>query len=377
MYQIVSPILYEAPVVQNMGLFLQGIEVPRPTRRGKKTDDAVNHGAPYHKMELLGHVKQLHIVHASSSKSAGPVYMTSQEASHRDPFFRRQSALEACTADALGTADLHSWIMVKDLIGQLEGIEPQRRHFFMLGEAFSQLKFVSFGMWDTGRWNTYEEDASRRDWSFTHTTWGRRSHDAVVKGMPNRDWKACPRYTIPNRDWKACPQYTIRDILESVFSGLRSVATCHDHLATIQLSYLSKAEDLMVIHNARLSHVHTGRRTRLYSTTSALQANFLRDTIAVGALVLGYDSRRKPVFSQSTRNLRRCPTRMRMELEICLVPEEEGNEGQLQLARDVRDALDAFERASKELDGSEEYIGRLKILVGDDIPACPCCGRKR
>jgi hypothetical protein len=68
---------------------------------------------------------------------------------------------------------------------------------------------------------------------------------------------------------------------------------------------------------------------------------------------------------------------MRMELEICLVPEEEGNEGQLQLARDVRDALDAFERASKELDGSEEYIGRLKILVGDDIPACPCCGRKR
>jgi hypothetical protein len=61
MYQIVSPILYEAPVVQNMGLFLQGIEVPRPTRRGKKTDDAVNHGAPYHKMELLGHVKQLHM----------------------------------------------------------------------------------------------------------------------------------------------------------------------------------------------------------------------------------------------------------------------------------------------------------------------------
>jgi hypothetical protein len=66
-----------------------------------------------------------------------------------------------------------------------------------------------------------------------------------------------------------------------------------------------------------------------------------------------------------------------MNLELCLVPSGEGNEMELQLARDVRDAWEKFERALQNKGGREGYTGRLKIYVGDESPACPCCGGRR
>jgi len=57
--------------------------------------------------------------------------------------------------------------------------------------------------------------------------------------------------------------------------------------------------------------------------------------------------------------------------------ETEGDSEELQIARDVRDALATYEEASQKRDGTQGYLGRLKIFVGDDVPACPCCGKKR
>jgi hypothetical protein len=217
---------------------------------------------------------------------------------------------------------------------------------------------------------------------------------------------------------------------------------------------------LVVIHHARIDYAHH-RKTRIYTTTSALQTS-LDDAkrgwggdLLIGFLYLSFNSELKPVFRLPDTPLGGLS---RLELEICLMPENDGDQRQLQLARDVRDALDRFAEASKKKDepieglgkardvrptskrnqfvsikkdrpnenlgeardvgealeifergfkkqdgpnenlgnvrdvrdtsevfaeGSKKkdqpnkYLGKIKIIVGDDIPACPCCGARK
>jgi hypothetical protein len=445
MYQIVSPILYQAPVVQDMGLFLQGIEKPLPNhdhlirRDGDKMNNDDDHAVPYHKKKLLGQIKRLYIVHASSSKSTGPAYMLSRDTSGWE------MPLEACNADVLGTRDLKSWIMAKDLIRQLKDMKSQHRGYYRLCEAFSQLKSVSFGTWDTGRWGYYQQEVFER--SMDDVT---DDSDSAHKGK--MDIK---------QERKACPQIALLGAIRNLFSGVRSLVTCHTTRALIEPGFnYGRDSDLVVIHHARIDYGHH-RKTRIYTTTSALQTS-LDDAkrgwggdLLIGFLYLSFNSELKPVFRLPDTPLGGLS---RLELEICLMPENDGDQRQLQLARDVRDALDRFAEASKKKDepiedlgkardvrptskrnqfgsikkdrpkenlgkardvgealeifergfkkqdgpnenlgnardvrdtpevfaeGSKKkdqpnkYLGKIKIIVGDDIPACPCCGARK
>ena len=56
------------------------------------------------------------------------------------------------------------------------------------------------------------------------------------------------------------------------------------------------------------------------------------------------------------------------------MPYNAGDARELQLAVDIKKALDEFHKAAEKVDGTDGHWGVLKILVGDDIPACPCCG---
>ena len=59
LYQVTSPILYHTPIVQNLGLFFEGIQHPY--------DKSRNGIAPYHKFEHFDQVRKLHLIHASSN----------------------------------------------------------------------------------------------------------------------------------------------------------------------------------------------------------------------------------------------------------------------------------------------------------------------
>jgi hypothetical protein len=369
----VSPILYEAPVVQDIGLFLHGVENPvikldRPRRvywdlpECRQTKDAGDQAVPYSKNKLLGQVKRLYFVHASSSKSTGPAYMLTRDTS------RWETPLGACNADILGTQDLKSWFTARNIVCDLKSKKPHSG-FERLHEAFSQLKSMSFGTWDTGRWNHYQHEV----FEFLSSVDDASSEGNSEHGLRIHDVKSTEAEI--NRDRKACPQVAINAVLHSIFFGTRSLITCHDALALIVPSFMDGNEDgFMVVHKSPISHRHY-QKTRIYTTTTELRT-CLSDAmkgyggdLLVGCLYFSYNSQMKPEFCLTTPPLHHV---LRFDLEICLMPETEGDEGQLKLARDVRNALETFKKASKEQDRP-----RMKILVGDDIPACPCCGGRR
>jgi hypothetical protein len=301
----------------------------------------------------------------------------------RRPGASIEMRLESCSADVLGTRDLSSWIMAKNLIDRLKSQEPPQSASLCarlksiesrfsgsggLYEAFSQLKSVSFGTWDTGRWNLYHQDAFDEYVDFiTHVPDDSDSARIFI------DVKSLE--SDIGRKRKACPQIAMNAVLHSIFFGVRSLNTCHDALALIEPDFMSRREDgFMVVHNARINHRHY-RSARLYTTTSELQASFDHAMegygydLLMGSLYFGYNSQMKPEFRLTTPPIHH---RAQFDLEICLLPEIEGDEGQLKLARDIRNALERFQKTPEGKIGA-----RMKIFVGDDIPACPCCGGRK
>jgi hypothetical protein len=130
--------------------------------------------------------------------------------------------------------------------------------------------------------------------------------------------------------------------------------------------------------------------TRVYATTKDLNKFGIHLDLLV--LSLCFDREKKPFFRSRTPirdseaasgsatswssiygSGRHEAALQKVNLEICLVPRDAGH---LQLAMDIKDALDKFHEAAKEVDGTDGHWGVLKILVGDDIPPCPCCGRR-
>jgi hypothetical protein len=182
----------------------------------------------------------------------------------------------------------------------------------------------------------------------------------------------------------------------------------------------------MVVHHAQLNEIeevpYHPYKTRIYVSADGLREPTM-DVMIFGSLCLAYDYDMKPVFrletysdsdsdSDSTLDSDSdsdsgsdssdpvVPTRQSgqqlqagqrrqathrdpqselkgMNLELCLVPSVEGHEMELLLARDVRDAWEKFERSLQSKGGREGFTGRLKIYVGDESPACPCCGGRK
>jgi hypothetical protein len=290
--------------------------------------------------------------------------------------------------------------------------------------VFRRLESVSFGTWDTGRWESYRKDEDRQI-----SLDGSDDSDSESDGDDNNHLKV-PSHT--HSQWvkyrlgrHACPDLAINRILGKIFTGPQNADTCWNARSMIQLDFRPGTKDtLMVVHHSQLNEIeevpYHANKTRIYVSADGLREPTM-DVMIFGSLCLAYDYDLKPVFrletypdsdsdstsdsdsdsdsgsdssdpviptNQSGPQLQTGQRRQAaphdphselkgMNLELCLVPSVEGNEMELQLARDVRDAWEKFERDLQNKGGREEFTGRLKIYVGDESPACPCCGGRR
>ena len=322
-----------------------------------------------------------------------------------------------CKADGLGTMDLLSWIMASQLVRSIN-----------LRGVFRRLESVSFGTWDTGRWEAYRQDEDLQmslDGSDDSDSDSDGNDDSQLK-VASRAHSKWVKYRLGKH---ACPDLAINRILTKIFTGPQNANTCWNARALIQLDFRpGKKETLMVVHNAELDDIdevpYHANKTRIYVSADGLLDPNL-DIMIFGSLCLAYDYDIKPVFrletysdsdsdstsdsnsdsdsdsgsgsdssgpvvstTQSGQQLQADQRRQAtphdphselrgMNLELCLVPSNRGGVMELQLARDVRDAWEKFERALQNKGGREGYTGRLKIYIGDECPACPCCGGRK
>lgn len=121
-YRVAAPVLYESPIVQNLGLFLLGIDKPSPTdppgSNSQDSSDASNQSPPFHKIHLLDQVKKLYIVHASSRIPIENPYMVSVVEEDES------GVHDAIDADALGRADLKGWALADRVLDAARGSRP-------------------------------------------------------------------------------------------------------------------------------------------------------------------------------------------------------------------------------------------------------------
>jgi len=138
---VVCPILYHAPVVQNLGLFLRGIDKPLPPPQ----TDHDKYPVPSHKAALLDLTTSLHVVHASSRNPLLKPYLESKMRFSRP----EKNIVRSSRADRLGRVDLAGWRMTRRL---LDVTEPKRLSVSS-GTLFKNIKAFSFGhgMTDAGK----------------------------------------------------------------------------------------------------------------------------------------------------------------------------------------------------------------------------------
>jgi hypothetical protein len=146
MYEVVTEVLYHSPIVQNFGLFLDGLQkplAPMPRQKsGVPASTTIKTGSLVeHKRYLLSKVRKLTLIHHSTRKGIEDLHMMSTAGRNRD------IELKYCYADERGQDDLDGWTLVKDLIRQMDqglsGSIP-----FAYRNAFSRLESLSFGTWD-------------------------------------------------------------------------------------------------------------------------------------------------------------------------------------------------------------------------------------
>lgn len=324
--------------------------------------------------------------------------------------------LGTCEGDDLAEADLASWILASDLFRRVDNPGMGGCLPYAYQNAFGCLESISFGAWDDGRWKKYKEEALQTK-KLVRKFYESESEDSdgfddysdsnsVYSGTHRS------RYTVPAR--KACPSSAIEHLLRRIFRNAQPIDICQNADAGINLRFGFKSS-MKVIHNAPLDTALTGH-ARIYATTNALGAERFK-TLQVGPLRLSRDRQMKFVFSQDARQgarhidrevesdsepefnpndymndskaqelrqylakgrpAKRIASSTRKDIELCIVPEIVGYEYQLELARDLKAALEVYEKASQAKNGSVGYVGKFRIMVDGDIPACPCCGGRR
>jgi hypothetical protein len=452
-YRVTSAILYDTPIVQNMGLFLRGIERPYP--RVSRYDNKRRAGYE-HKRDLLGKVKKLHIVHASSNRPRGEVFMTVDRGARKI-----DTLLTAYDADVLGLMDLSGWQLARDFIAGGNTLTKKFDPDYQYKNYFIHLETVSFGAFDDGRWARYASqeddqglfrrcgnssraarygslfgssslgsfasepssigsstigtstdgtlrlDVSRignpRVRSFMINTYNAGSSNTGMYrlGSPLVDSSTLGTFStgfssstfsamIHSRPRDVCPSLAIRTTIRDLFMDSKSLVTCSNARSAIKLEHTGC---LSIIHQKRLESMHSYPLgpTRVYATTKDL--NKFGNHLELLVLSLCFDREKKPFFRSRTPirdseaasgsatswssihgSGRREAALQKVNLEICLVSRDAGH---LQLAMDIKDALDKFHKAARKVDGTDGHWGVLKILVGDDFPPCPCCGRRK
>lgn len=339
MYRTVSPILYHTPIVQNLGLFLLGIEQPP-----RLDDDKDN--IPYHKSKLLDKVTKLHLIHSSSRKGVGRRYMTTPWSLGTFPHIFNEERLKTCNADRLGMADLEGWLLATQTFRAM----PSARRMF------NKLEAVSFGSWDDGRWRHYQKTAAR--------------------------------YAPENRDDDVIPsRYLERMLAEFVLrvQTAKSLHVCSNTQSSIDLlldrrpGRNTTACGLQVFHARSYSfHAIPWGPTRVY-VSPIPQRSLDSDSIQDADLARSLHQYMEEIDAQDDMEVR--PDTI---LELCIATSLDQEiystsscENELELARRTKEALELYcqDLAERE-EWAKRALDKIKIYVGDEIPACPCCGGK-
>jgi len=336
-------VLYREPVVQDLGLLLRGIE--RPLANGADIDHAASISSdeevPLHKLHALALIKRLYLVHASSRKTIIPELWTHNKA-YEFP------SSDTCRADALARRDMVGWENVKAITKR-----ACRAH----GESFPIFQHVeglALGSWDDGRWTTY---------------------------MNRNGMDHAPAACIGNEMTSLLVQ------LEPSLELLRSKHTCRRVRQGIYSlippnlgadSKVSQGGVLAIRHAASIRDIRAytpyAGPTRLYIDIALFvpyKVELDNKTEQVEPFK-SYDWALYPIDS-----IRVSPKEMakgNASVEICLVSTE-GDQAGLDLAVSFKRALEEFhEEVVKRKGKNRLWKGKVRILVGDEVPVCPCCG---
>ena len=348
LYAIVTPILYHEPIVQDLGLLLRGIEKPLPEGLALEHSHfiALEEELPLHKLHALALVQRLHLVHASSRLPVIPELRTNNKA-YEFP------SSEKCHADALARIDLDGWENTKTIT---------RRARKVHGETFPILQHVEYlvlGPWDDERWTTYIQ----------------------------------PFNINPNINTRGgvLPENEIESLLaqyEPCLDILRPIHTCWrfrhglyaSRPANCGMDEAGQYIGIYIVHAAsvkdiRLYEPYAGP-VRLYLDIGLLKLyenNLTNKTERVEPFK-SYDWALYPI--DRIRLGEEEMARGNASVEICLVSKI-GDEAGLDLAVKVKQALADFHEEVIGRKGKERlWKGKVRVLVGDEIPVCPCCGSK-
>lgn len=291
---------------------------------------------------MLALVKNLHLVHNSSRTSVTPEFRTTNEP-HKFP------SSDLCQVDVLGRMDLDGWTNAHTIA---ERARKTHREGFPL---FQNVEHLTLGSWDDGRWSAYYADF-------------RRGLDA--------------RGLLPDNELP-----TIVAQLEPSLSILRSNFTCRrlrDGLYSINASSASRNTDtdpapcMTILHAAaiddRLNRPYEGL-ARIYINV-AFFVRYKDDLSQRSARNLEpFQSYGWLLHSMSSYRMTDAePTSAVPSLELCLVSRD-GDYLLLNLAVKVKQAFEKYrEDMLRRQENDRIRQGVIRILVGEEIPVCPCCG---
>lgn len=429
MYQIVAPILYDEPIVQNIGLFFLGVEQPITGRNepadqvdvskseadietGTKTEN--DHSIPYHKRQLLDLVKKIHIIRASSSTPLDKCYMENTYHEYEE----NDSYLNEMNCDRLGREDIEGLILAKSLLARLveqsDSELPWRNAFPLI--SLRHLTTLSFGLWDDGRWAIYEDNANERIYKYNadepiyqYNADERTDHDNDLEEL-NR---------LGENDTSASAYMVCEEILSAFFFRTivkQAVTLCHHAELGLRIfnpqsfttsAIRSNESGLCPVDGLRVTH---GRRNPAYDESCSFEHYYInagptRVFAKYSQGIYGYDDRHTSTADQMHQqhidtfdrsiaaHMKRYPDRIpdefhsdtRFRLDICVLPKTEGTDvvpAEAQLRTQIeqahvpidrwtqkdKEASDAMARGSTELwhDGYWKR-GLLKRMIPFNI----------
>lgn len=360
MYEIVTPILYREPVVQDLGLFLRGIERPLPAGTSVAHPNSIDHvePLPLHKLHALALVKGMHLVHASSRHPITPVATRKEREKTRLDSNRGHGryafvgVYSLCHTDSLAENDINGWNKADTIVTKAEQVH---------GESFSILQgidILTLGQWDDGRWKSYAWPSPDRNGPHNGTGRDKYLDDRIKKILKSTG---------------------------TLHQTLRAKHTCgrqpHGPYSNTPLY-----ADQTGIVNIHASNIEDIRLPRPYPAHVRVYVNIAIYKPYQGVLDINMNMVQSAMdpYSSYDRLLYRVPVRTRERtsgnmfdaidtvVELCIVTEE-GNKEQNALALKVKRAYERYISHTAQSKGPP-CGGELRILIGDQVPVCPCCG---
>jgi hypothetical protein len=285
--------------------------------------------------------------------------------------------------DRLGASDLRGWQRAKSL---LMSIDTASNVHTTPGSFFLNLKTISFGIWDDGRWSVYR-DKEKFGSGRRHYLWD-DGEFLVREGESWDQYRA--DYDGQERALRSSyPIIYLQVVLARLLSMVASaqVRICHHvgdpskkgtDLLTLRIIHTKDENGLLPMIPPLLGP------TRVYIPVVPLNGDFLLEskmTKSLDRIIQDYGCWMEGIAlkvgpslgGKGTAECEEGPERI--SLVLCLVPVKLGDEEQLQVAQRIRTALEDYQKAeAKNQEYAKACLGKITILVGDEVPACPCCG---